>query len=131
MEQTTTLPGVMANLLIGGACDHPGTAQLRFALRIHGRVGKVRSVLLDDRGYVALMRRYLERAGYTSGPMFRASINGHGRPLSYSAARRRGAPGTRHSPRSTGLLRATVRMDGRTPDRSAVTSRFTDTNSGV
>jgi integrase/recombinase XerD len=46
-------------------------------------------VLLDDRGYVALLRLYLARAGYTSGPLLRASINGRGGPLSYDAAHSR------------------------------------------
>lgn len=58
-------------------------------VRIHGKGGSVRTVLLDDRGYVALVRLYLARTGYTSGPMFRASINGKGGPLSYSAAHNR------------------------------------------
>ncbi|MBF6518484.1 tyrosine-type recombinase/integrase [Nocardia cyriacigeorgica] len=58
-------------------------------VRIHGKGGSVRTVLLDDRGYVALLRLYLTRTGYNSGPMFRASINGHGGPLSYSAAHHR------------------------------------------
>ena len=57
--------------------------------RIHGKGGTVRTVLLDDRGYVALLRLYLARAGYTSGPLFRASVNGHGGPLSYDAAESR------------------------------------------
>jgi integrase/recombinase XerC/integrase/recombinase XerD len=39
--------------------------------RVHGKGGTVRTVLLDDRGYVALLRLYLARAGYTSGPLFR------------------------------------------------------------
>ncbi len=43
-------------------------------VRIHGKGGTVRTVLLDDRGYVALLR------------LFRASINGSGGPLSYDAA---------------------------------------------
>lgn len=58
-------------------------------VRIHGKGGSVRTVLLDDRGYVALLRLYLTRTGYTAGPMFRASINGRGGPLSYSAAHHR------------------------------------------
>ncbi|NEW42538.1 tyrosine-type recombinase/integrase [Nocardia cyriacigeorgica] len=58
-------------------------------VRIHGKGGSVRTVLLDDRGYVALLRLYLARTGYTAGPMFRASINGRGGPLSYSAAHHR------------------------------------------
>jgi len=53
------------------------------------RGGTVRTVLLDDRGYVALLRLYLARSGYTSGPLFRASINGRGGPLSYYAAHNR------------------------------------------
>jgi Phage integrase family len=54
-----------------------------------GPDGACRTVLLDDRGYVALLRLYLARAGYTSGPLFRASINGRGGPLSYDAAHNR------------------------------------------
>ena len=57
--------------------------------RLHGKGGSVRTVLLDDRGYVALLRLYLARAGYTSGPLFRASINGRGGSLSYDAAESR------------------------------------------
>jgi integrase/recombinase XerD len=57
--------------------------------RVHGKGGTVRTVLLDDRGYVALLRLYLARAGCTSGPLFRASINGRGGPLSYDAAHSR------------------------------------------
>ena len=37
-------------------------------VRIHGDGGTVRTVLLDDRGYVALLKLYLARAGYTAGP---------------------------------------------------------------
>ena len=58
-------------------------------VRIHGEDGTVRTVLLDDRGYVALLKLYLARAGYTAGPLFRASINGRGGPLSYDAAHHR------------------------------------------
>ena len=54
-----------------------------------GPDGACRTVLLDARGYVALLRLYLARAGYTSGPLFRASINGRGGPLSYDAAHNR------------------------------------------
>ncbi len=57
--------------------------------RIHGKGGTVRIVLLDDRGHVALLRLYLARVGYTSGPLFRASVNGRGGPLSYDAAHSR------------------------------------------
>ncbi|MER5326321.1 tyrosine-type recombinase/integrase [Streptosporangium roseum] len=58
-------------------------------VRICGKGGSVRTVLLDDRGYVALLKFYLARAGYTAGPLFRASINGAGGPLSYDAAHHR------------------------------------------
>ncbi|MEV6656442.1 tyrosine-type recombinase/integrase [Nocardia fluminea] len=58
-------------------------------LRLHGKGGSVRTVLLDGRGYLFLLKRYLARTGYTSGPLFRASINGTGGPLSYSAAHHR------------------------------------------
>lgn len=57
--------------------------------RVHGKGGTVRTVLLDDRGYVALLKLYLVRSGYTSGPLFRASVNGSGGPLSYDAAHNR------------------------------------------
>ncbi|MEU8249094.1 cytochrome P450 [Nonomuraea sp. NPDC048916] len=58
-------------------------------VRIHGKGGNVRTVLLDDRGYVTLLKLYLTRAGYTAGPLFRAPINGRGGPLSYDAAHHR------------------------------------------
>ncbi|MEW2508326.1 tyrosine-type recombinase/integrase [Amycolatopsis sp. NPDC047767] len=58
-------------------------------VQTHGKGGTVRTVLLDDRGYVALGKLYLARSGYTAGPMFRASINGSGGPLSYDAAHHR------------------------------------------
>ena len=57
--------------------------------RMHGKGGTVRTGLLDDRSYLALLRLYLARSGYTSGPLFRASINGRGGPLSYDAAHNR------------------------------------------
>jgi integrase/recombinase XerD len=57
--------------------------------RLHGKGGTIRTVLLDDRGYVALLKLYLTQSGYTSGPLFRASINGRGGPLSYDAAHNR------------------------------------------
>ncbi|MEV0233932.1 site-specific integrase [Nonomuraea sp. NPDC050786] len=59
-------------------------------VRIHGKGDSVRIVLLDDRGYVALLKLYLARgAGYTAGPLFRASVNGRGGSLSYDAAHHR------------------------------------------
>ncbi|SDM70908.1 tyrosine-type recombinase/integrase [Nonomuraea jiangxiensis] len=38
-------------------------------VRIHGKGGSVRTVLLDDRGYVILLKLYLTRACYTTGPL--------------------------------------------------------------
>jgi integrase/recombinase XerD len=58
-------------------------------VRIHGKGGTVGTVLLDDRAYVALLNLYLQRTGYQNGPLFRASINGSGGPLSYDAAQHR------------------------------------------
>lgn len=58
-------------------------------VRVHGKGGSVRTVLLDDRGYVALLKLYLTRSGYSAGPLFRASINGNGGTLSYDAAHHR------------------------------------------
>jgi integrase/recombinase XerD len=58
-------------------------------VRVHGKGGTVRTVLLDDRGYVALLKLYLGRAGYRFGPAFRASINGTEGSLSYDAAHHR------------------------------------------
>ncbi|MBE1586661.1 tyrosine-type recombinase/integrase [Nonomuraea angiospora] len=58
-------------------------------VRSCGKGGSVRTVLLDDRGHVALRKLYLARAGCTAGPLFRASINGRGGPLSYDAAHHR------------------------------------------
>jgi integrase/recombinase XerD len=57
--------------------------------RVHGKGGSMRTVLLDDRGYVALLKLYLARTRYTSRPLFRASVNGSGGPLSYDAAHHR------------------------------------------
>jgi integrase/recombinase XerC/integrase/recombinase XerD len=58
-------------------------------LRLHGKGNTVRTVLLDDRDYVALLRLYLARSGYLNGPLFQASINGAGGPLSYDTAHHR------------------------------------------
>ncbi|MGW6122368.1 tyrosine-type recombinase/integrase [Nocardia sp. NPDC055165] len=58
-------------------------------IRLRSRDGATRSVLLDDRGFIALLKRYLARTGYQSGPLFRATINGKGGALTYSAAHHR------------------------------------------
>lgn len=47
------------------------------------------AVLLDERGYAALSSSTGSRAGYTAGPLFRASINGRGGPPSCDAAHHR------------------------------------------
>ena len=43
----------------------------------------------ESDGHVNLLRLYLTRTRRTAGPLFRASINGHGGPLSYDAAHHR------------------------------------------
>ncbi len=58
-------------------------------VQIHGKGATIRTVLLNDRGYVTLLELYLARAGYTSGPLFRPSIKGSGGRLSYDAAHAR------------------------------------------
>ncbi|WP_431909012.1 hypothetical protein [Nonomuraea jabiensis] len=58
-------------------------------MRIHSKGGTVRTVLLDDRGYVTLLKLYLAGASYAHGPLFRAPINDASGPLSYDAARHR------------------------------------------
>jgi len=88
--------------------------------RVHGKGGSVRTVLLDDRGYVALLRLYLARSGYTSGPLFRASINGRGGPLSYDAAHSRwkkycAAAGAGIGIHQLRHAHATERLEGGTP----------------
>jgi hypothetical protein len=86
-------------------------------VRLHGKGGSVRTVLLDDRGYVALVRLYLARAGYASGAMFRAAINGRGGPLSYLCSR--------PPPVAEILCRSVER------DRSITSSTAASRNSGV
>ncbi|MFI7470600.1 tyrosine-type recombinase/integrase [Nonomuraea sp. NPDC049646] len=56
---------------------------------------RLRDRVLFETAYVCGARAsevcglYLARAGYSAGPLFRASINGHGGPLSYDAAHHR------------------------------------------
>ncbi|MDP9868910.1 MULTISPECIES: tyrosine-type recombinase/integrase [Streptosporangium] len=95
-EEWYTLQGGSAIPLAGRSSEtcglHVEDLDLRLDdehVRIHGKGGSVRTVLLDDRGYVALLKLYLARAGHTAGPLFRASINGRGGPLSYDAAHHR------------------------------------------
>ncbi|AQZ62445.1 Integrase/recombinase xerD [[Actinomadura] parvosata subsp. kistnae] len=83
-------------------------------VRVHGKGDSVRTVLLDDRGCVTLLKLHLACAGYTAGPLFRASINGRGGPPSYDAAhhRRQTRPGdadrARHRHRWRARLRSKV-----------------------
>jgi hypothetical protein len=56
------------NATARNAADTPLIVPIR-TTRIHGKGGTVRTVLLDDWGYVALLRLYLARAGYTAGPL--------------------------------------------------------------
>ncbi len=55
-------------------------------LTVRGKGGRTRTVLLDDPGLVVLVHRYLREAGYTRGPLFRATRNHVGGPLRYSSA---------------------------------------------
>jgi integrase/recombinase XerD len=53
---------------------------------VHGKGGRIRILLLDDQKLVNLLRRFLRETGYTHGPLFRATRNWTGRPLTYSTA---------------------------------------------
>jgi integrase/recombinase XerD len=53
---------------------------------IHGKGGRIRILLLDDPQLVNLLRRFLRETGWTTGPLFRATRNWTGRPLTYSTA---------------------------------------------
>lgn len=55
-------------------------------LTVHGKGGRTRTILLDDPGLVALLRRHLRQSGYTRGPLFRARKNHVGGPLRYTSA---------------------------------------------
>ncbi len=60
-------------------------------LRVVGKGGRPRTVLLDDDRLMVLLRRYLTAAGYRSGPLFRAEKNHIGGPLRYASAQARWA----------------------------------------
>lgn len=55
-------------------------------LRVCGKGGRVRTVLLDDPRLVRQLRAYLKLEGYRHGPVFRAEKNGRGGPLRYQSA---------------------------------------------
>jgi integrase/recombinase XerD len=53
---------------------------------VTGKGGRRRTILLDDRPFVAELRRYLRTRGYRHGPLFRAAKNGTGDLLRYQSA---------------------------------------------
>jgi site-specific recombinase XerD len=60
-------------------------------VRILGKGGRPRTVLLDDASLVRQLRAYLKQTGYRHGPLFRAEKNGRGGPLRYQSAQARWA----------------------------------------
>jgi len=60
-------------------------------LRVVGKGGKRRTVLLDDPALVRQLRTYLKRTGYRHGALFRAEKNGKGGPLRYQSVQERWA----------------------------------------
>ena len=60
-------------------------------LRVVGKGGQRRTVLLDDPALVLQLRTYLKQTGYQHGALFRAAKNGHGGPVSYQTIQERWA----------------------------------------
>ncbi|MCA1668124.1 MAG: tyrosine-type recombinase/integrase [Thermomicrobia bacterium] len=60
-------------------------------LRVKGKGGRHRTLLLDDPALVRQVRTYLRKAGYQHGPLFRAAKNGTGGPLAYQSIQERWA----------------------------------------
>ena len=58
-------------------------------IRVLGKGGKRRTVLLDDPSLVAQLRAFLRHTEYQHGPLFRAQKNGRGGPLRYQSAHHR------------------------------------------
>jgi site-specific recombinase XerD len=58
-------------------------------LTVIGRVGKKRTILLDDPRLVQQLRAYLKRICYNHRPLFRAEKNGRGGPLRYQSMQER------------------------------------------
>ena len=78
--------------------------------RVHGEGGTVRAVLLDDRGYAALLRLYMARAGIR----LRAAVpRVHQRPQ--QPAVRRGAPRWKKLCAATGAGSASTSSTTRMP----------------
>jgi len=60
-------------------------------LRVVGKGGQRRTVLLDDPALVLQLRSYLKQTGYQHGALFRAAKNGHGGAVSYQTIQERWA----------------------------------------
>ncbi len=60
-------------------------------LRVKGKGGRHRTLLLDDPALVRHLRTYLRKNGYRHGPLFRAAKNGTGGPLAYQSIQERWA----------------------------------------
>jgi site-specific recombinase XerD len=60
-------------------------------LRVMGKGGRWRTVLLDDRGLVRQLRSYLKQTGYRHGPLFRTSKNVGAGGLRYQSVQERWA----------------------------------------
>lgn len=58
-------------------------------LRVLGKGGRRRTVLLDDPELLRLLRRHLREHAYRSGPLFRAERGLRASPLTYQAAQQR------------------------------------------
>jgi len=60
-------------------------------LRVKGKGGRHRTLLLDDPALVRQLRTYLRKTGYGHGSLFRAAKNGTGGPLAYQSMQERWA----------------------------------------
>lgn len=60
-------------------------------LRVKGKGGRHRTLLLDDPALVRQLRTFLRKNGYQQGPLFRAAKNGTGGPLAYQSIQERWA----------------------------------------
>ncbi|MDZ4876858.1 MAG: Tyrosine recombinase XerC [Chroococcidiopsis cubana SAG 39.79] len=60
-------------------------------VNVVGKGGFRRTVLLDDKRLVAMLRTYLKQTGYKYGPLFRAQKNGRGGPLRYQSVQQKWA----------------------------------------
>ncbi len=56
-------------------------------VRVAGKGGRGRTILLDDSALVKQLREYLKQTGYRHGALFRAEKNGRGGALRYHSAR--------------------------------------------